>query len=347
MLELIEQHRRRGSPRFPSAGILPSEAARKLLNLLLLALTLVILARLGGRWLNLNPWLLPFTLPSEQALGIVACAAVIFLANRYGSYRVAAALFLGLLVLMAALTYPGDLLLQDYHYLLFVLPIVLSSILLSARQTHFVSAACLTLTVIAAWPRPLSAIPSGLVLFGLTFLNYQIDRGWQSVIHQFYLSNQRLIESEGRYRSLLSAMASILIGLDEQGRIIQWNSPAEKVFGQPAAQVLNQPLVDCRLEWEQAKIIAGVTQCHTTLDRIRLEKVAYRRPDGKWGLLGLALNPLLSEDHRYTGVLIVGSDITERLQLETQLAQAQKLKSIGLLAAGIAHEINTPSNCPG
>ena len=35
-------------------------------------------------------------------------------------------------------------------------------------------------------------------------------------------------------------------------------------------------------------------------------------------------------------------DITERVSLETQLAQADKLSSIGLLAAGVAHEINTP-----
>jgi PAS domain S-box-containing protein len=342
MLELIELHQSRVSQQFSAATILPRETSQKLLNILLLAVTLVMFARLGGRWLNLDPWLFKFTVPIEQAMGVATGTLIIFLINRYGPYPVAAALFLGLLILMAALAYPGGLLLQDYHYLLFALPIILSSILLSSRKTHFVLAACLALIFIAAWPRLASALPAALILFGLTFLNYQIDRGWQSVIQQFYLSNQRLSESEARYRSLLSAIASILIGLDEQGRIIQWNSPAERVFGKPAAQVLSQLLVDCGLDWDQAKIVAGVTQCHTTFDRVRLDRVAYRRPDGKWGLLGLVLNPILSEDRRYTGVLIVGSDITERLQLETQLAQAQKLKSIGQLAAGIAHEINTP-----
>ena len=42
------------------------------------------------------------------------------------------------------------------------------------------------------------------------------------------------------------------------------------------------------------------------------------------------------------GILLLGADITERKLMQSQLAQAQKLESIGLLAAGIAHEINTP-----
>jgi two-component system, NtrC family, sensor kinase len=51
---------------------------------------------------------------------------------------------------------------------------------------------------------------------------------------------------------------------------------------------------------------------------------------------------LLSRDFVIVGRIILVDDITERVSLETQLAQADKLSSIGLLAAGVAHEINTP-----
>jgi len=42
------------------------------------------------------------------------------------------------------------------------------------------------------------------------------------------------------------------------------------------------------------------------------------------------------------GRLVIMDDITERVELESQLSQADKLSSIGLLAAGVAHEVNTP-----
>ncbi len=58
--------------------------------------------------------------------------------------------------------------------------------------------------------------------------------------------------------------------------------------------------------------------------------------------LNLAIAPLVAKDLQQIGRLIIFDDVTDRDELERQLVQADKLSSIGLLAAGVAHEVNTP-----
>ena len=58
--------------------------------------------------------------------------------------------------------------------------------------------------------------------------------------------------------------------------------------------------------------------------------------------LNIAITPLVSKDQEQIGRLIIIDDVTDRAELEQRLVQADKLSSIGLLAAGVAHEVNTP-----
>jgi len=59
-------------------------------------------------------------------------------------------------------------------------------------------------------------------------------------------------------------------------------------------------------------------------------------------MLNIAVAPLVSREGDRIGRLIIFDDITDRSELEKKLVQADKLSSIGLLAAGVAHEVNTP-----
>jgi hypothetical protein len=77
----------------------------------------------------------------------------------------------------------------------------------------------------------------------------------------------------------------------------------------------------------------------------RAHPAHYDRPPATGGCeatVNIAIAPLFSRDERRIGRLIIFDDVTERADLERRLLQADKLSSIGLLAAGVAHEVNTP-----
>lgn len=146
---------------------------------------------------------------------------------------------------------------------------------------------------------------------------------------------------------ILASIPSILITIDELDRVTHWNPAATNVFGIPAEQVLGQPFHQCPIRWDWKPVMWGIEQCRRKHAPVRLEDIRYTRPDGNEGIAGITLSPLGVAHEARGRILLLGADITERRLMECQLAQALKLESIGRLAAGIAHEINTPTQYVG
>ena len=145
-------------------------------------------------------------------------------------------------------------------------------------------------------------------------------------------------------KELLASIASILISVDAQERITQWNTTAEETFGLLATQVKGKLFQPCGIQWDWSLVNEGIRQCRETQQIIRLDDLRFTHPSGKEGFLGITLTPIRGEGAgKISDFLILGTDVTEMKQLQTQLVLAQKMESIGQLAAGIAHEINTPS----
>lgn len=169
--------------------------------------------------------------------------------------------------------------------------------------------------------------------------------GYQGILRN--ITEQKRIENQLRQAhrentQLLAAITSLLVGIDSKGRIIRWNKSAEETLGIRAQDVLNRLLEECVVPWDWEMIREGIARSRVYQTPVKLEDVPFTRQDGTRGYLGFTLNPILFEDALEPGLLIMGADKTEKRLLEVQLTQAQRLEAIGQLAAGIAHEINTP-----
>jgi two-component system, NtrC family, sensor kinase len=129
-----------------------------------------------------------------------------------------------------------------------------------------------------------------------------------------------------------------ILALDLDDRIESWNAQMEAMYAFSRAEAIGQTLravfpSDFADAIESFRNEQGVHHLY----KFRLTTRA-----GEQRTANIAVAPLLSRDFVSVGRIILVDDITERVSLESQLAQADKLSSIGLLAAGVAHEINTP-----
>ena len=156
------------------------------------------------------------------------------------------------------------------------------------------------------------------------------------------------ITERKRTEAALSHLAAIvesseaaIISASPDGKIQTWNAAAERIYGYPLEEVKGCELsVIAPLEriQEQQDLLRKVCQgeCIRHIETVRVRK------GGEPISVLMTVSPLRDAAGNITGACAITSDITERKFLERQLAQAQKLESIGQLAAGIAHEINTP-----
>ncbi|MFZ0395286.1 MAG: ATP-binding protein [Terracidiphilus sp.] len=129
-----------------------------------------------------------------------------------------------------------------------------------------------------------------------------------------------------------------ILAVDLNGRIESWNAQMEAMYALSRGEVLGQALgsvfpSDFCDALDSFRNEAGVHHLY----KFRLTTRA-----GEQRTANVAVAPLLSREFVPVGRIVLVDDITERVSLEAQLAQADKLSSIGLLAAGVAHEINTP-----
>ncbi len=129
-----------------------------------------------------------------------------------------------------------------------------------------------------------------------------------------------------------------ILALDLDDCIESWNAQMEAMYALSRAEAIGQPLASVF----PREFIEALETTRNESGVHHLYKFPLTTRAGEQRSANIAIAPLMSRDFIAVGRIVLVDDITERVSLETQLAQADKLSSIGLLAAGVAHEINTP-----
>ncbi|MFC2163406.1 ATP-binding protein [Acidobacteriota bacterium] len=159
-----------------------------------------------------------------------------------------------------------------------------------------------------------------------------------------YLYNQahlRALELERLKDYNENIIESLTVGVavqDQQGEIIGWNRVLEETFTLKKDTVLGKKMAEVLGQKNYSALFPSDTQQDFRL----LSEISLEIPSGVKKIFDIVKTPLLDNEMVPYGTIIVFEDITEKISLQQQLLTSEKLASIGLLSAGVAHEINTP-----
>jgi two-component system, cell cycle sensor histidine kinase and response regulator CckA len=145
--------------------------------------------------------------------------------------------------------------------------------------------------------------------------------------------------SEDRYRSVVELAGSVIVILDEDNRIVEFNRAAEAFYGLPRnAAIGKEFLQQCVPAGEREQVRGDLARARGG-EAIRDRETQVVTDGANHSFLWNA-SQLVEANQHSPGILVIGQDISELRRLETQLLLSQRMEGIGRLAGGIAHDFN-------
>ena len=128
-----------------------------------------------------------------------------------------------------------------------------------------------------------------------------------------------------------------VLAIDLEGTVEAWNTRMEQLFGVARNDAVGRPLSELLPPELVHEIASRGDQEQVT--GIYKHRLAHQ---GKSVVINVSITPLVGKSAERIGRLLLFDDVTQRDHMEEQMTQTEKLTSLGLLAAGVAHEVNTP-----
>jgi len=180
-----------------------------------------------------------------------------------------------------------------------------------------------------------AALIAGMFVFGLL-----------GVLNQRRLSQaleKRMGQQEEYMASILQNSVDGIIFVDKDNRVKVWNRGAELIFGYRPDEMVGQtfhrlipPEIDADEELQR------IHELMSTKGYVKDYIAPRMAKDGRRVTVDISRTDLRSKEGDVIGSTVIIKDVTEKMQLEQRIYNTEKLASIGILAAGVAHEINNP-----
>ncbi|MGE0083987.1 MAG: response regulator [Desulfococcaceae bacterium] len=163
------------------------------------------------------------------------------------------------------------------------------------------------------------------------------ENGRKLLLAELKMRNMELESAKNYVKNIIDSLSSVLLSVDREGRIIEWNIQAEKEAGITWENVRGRHASDffpCI-----SKQLDSLNNVMEKGQPFRWEKLAVE-VNGEKQYKDVGIFPLTGEGQQ--GAVIQIDNITIRVRIEEMMVQAEKMMSVGGLAAGMAHEINNP-----